>query len=271
MQCDGLRPCTPCYARGVECAFRAEQGETHGQATKRKYHELEHSYDTLHELVNNILSKGDRDATAILHRLKSGNDYDTVLAAIKDGDLLLRQASSPQQNARQDLLVVLAQSTADLREMIEVVGAAAVATNSLQKAELRQFKNRIADVETLLRLARGTPLTIQSPTSESEDEQSPLHEHQRSDIEVSAAPWTRLSTDDVFISNLISVFLRYVNPYWRYIEDEPFLRNMRSGRPGLFCSSFLVNAICAFACVSELKHLLCREPLINYRPASLRI
>jgi hypothetical protein len=66
-----------------------------------------------------------------------------------------------------------------------------------------------------------------------------------------AQPWTKLTTDDAFVSHLVTVFLNYNNVYWRYVEEDLFLHGMQRGLPSEFCSPFLVNAICALACLSS--------------------
>lgn len=68
---------------------------------------------------------------------------------------------------------------------------------------------------------------------------------------VPAQPWTKLTTDDALVSHLVTVFLNYNNVYWRYVEEDVFLRSMQRGVPDEFCSPFLVNAICAMACLSS--------------------
>lgn len=70
-------------------------------------------------------------------------------------------------------------------------------------------------------------------------------------IQVPAQPWTKLTKDDALVSHLVTVFLNYNNEYWRYVKEDVFLHSMQSGVPDEFCSPFLVNAICAMACLSS--------------------
>ena len=67
---------------------------------------------------------------------------------------------------------------------------------------------------------------------------------------VSASPWTSLTANDHAVSHLVTIFLTYINPYWRCVEEDLFLKSMR--RPAensTYCSSCLVHAILACASV----------------------
>jgi hypothetical protein len=67
---------------------------------------------------------------------------------------------------------------------------------------------------------------------------------------VPAKPWTRLTDDDDLVSHLISLYLEWVNPFFRVLEEDLFIKAMQSGDfNSEYCSPFLVNAMLAYACV----------------------
>jgi hypothetical protein len=69
-------------------------------------------------------------------------------------------------------------------------------------------------------------------------------------IEVEADPWTEITNDSTLISHLVSVFMVWVNPFYNWIHEELFLRDMRAKILGAsYCSPFLVNALLASACL----------------------
>lgn len=70
----------------------------------------------------------------------------------------------------------------------------------------------------------------------------PLHQ-------VPAKPWTTVTDDDEMVSHLISLYFTWEHPFRNYIDKEVFLSAMAS-RDQMFCSSLLVNAICAQGCAS---------------------
>lgn len=76
---------------------------------------------------------------------------------------------------------------------------------------------------------------------------------EQSSIKVHARPWTRIAGDGL-VSELISSFFAYDNGFYlSFVDQESFLEDMQAGDVAKadFCSSLLVNAICALRCVSQ--------------------
>lgn len=73
-------------------------------------------------------------------------------------------------------------------------------------------------------------------------------------LKVRATPWTTVTTDDDLISHLVSLWFTWHPPYVSWIIQDLFIRDMLSGNTATspFCSKFLVNVICAQACVSTI-------------------
>jgi hypothetical protein len=93
-------------------------------------------------------------------------------------------------------------------------------------------------------------------------EQSAL---EQSSIKVSARPWTRIAGDGL-VSELISSFFAYDNGFYlSFVDQESFLEDMQAGDVANsdFCSSVLVNAICALRCVS-CPNLLLYSPINDF-------
>lgn len=74
-----------------------------------------------------------------------------------------------------------------------------------------------------------------------------------SPIRVPARPWTEVATDGL-VSELMSIFFVIEQPFIAtFVDRKCFLEEIRTGKPGRdldFCSSLLVNAICAYTAVS---------------------
>lgn len=67
-----------------------------------------------------------------------------------------------------------------------------------------------------------------------------------------ASPWTNVSISDAAFSHLISLFLAFVNPYWRFVEKDEFLAALQLGdTTSEFCSKTLVHAMLSCASVSH--------------------
>lgn len=59
--------------------------------------------------------------------------------------------------------------------------------------------------------------------------------------------WTNVSNDMVFVDCLLALYFTWCHPFYAIFSRECFLRDFKAGRDK-YCSSLLVNAICAYAC-----------------------
>jgi hypothetical protein len=59
--------------------------------------------------------------------------------------------------------------------------------------------------------------------------------------------WTSVSTDSATIDSLIELYFAYIHPVHTLLHKDRFL-DSHARRSGEFCSSILVNALCAIAC-----------------------
>jgi len=212
-----------------------------------------------------------RDGVDILHRLRSRGDVRSVLAHLKQGDLAYHSVLDPGGHARQMLLIGLMQSTAPLGEIIGFVTKCLHENKEqdiLALVDVSRFRNRVLNINALsqnmLPITQRPDLNEEGTSRETDAEfRDPNATEQRQlkrisagdtedtpDFTVPSQPWTRVTRDDAFVSHLISVFLLDLNPYWRHVEEDLFLRDMRSPSGARrYCSSLLVNAICALSCV----------------------
>jgi hypothetical protein len=59
--------------------------------------------------------------------------------------------------------------------------------------------------------------------------------------------WTNVSSDMVFVEKLLTLYFTWSHPFYVLFSRECFYKDFRAGRDK-YCSSLLVNAICAYAC-----------------------
>lgn len=59
--------------------------------------------------------------------------------------------------------------------------------------------------------------------------------------------WTTVTNDVAFIERLFDLYFKWSHPFYVLFSRECFYKDFRSGREK-YCSSLLVNAICAYAC-----------------------
>lgn len=81
------------------------------------------------------------------------------------------------------------------------------------------------------------------------------------DVQVDASEpskWTTITTNDALMRALLRAYLRHEYEWSPFFQKDDFLRDMNTGSRR-FCSSLLVNAILALACVSTANKLCSLE------------
>lgn len=66
---------------------------------------------------------------------------------------------------------------------------------------------------------------------------------------VDPSKWTTVISDNVLLRKLLEIYFVHDYPYFTFFHKDFFLDDMATGRTR-FCSSLLVNAVLAAACVS---------------------
>jgi len=242
----------------VECIFQAEIGETRTQAAKRKYEDLESSHDALLELIDIASSR--RDGPDIFSRIKHGEDPVTLLDMLKKSDPVYQTQLVPAQHVRRALLNGLIQSTASVEQIVSFVPFLAdgvLNSSILQSQQYQATRNKVVSALDFSKIVTGVDAERQPETNGATGRDAVTRQpRNNADLEVPsyfvpAQPWSRLTVDDNFMSHLVSIFINTYNVYWRCVEEDLFLNSMQAGNLTTeYCSPFLVNAVCALACVS---------------------
>ena len=97
-------------------------------------------------------------------------------------------------------------------------------------------------------------------------------------IIVSAQPWTSVTEDDVLVSNLISLWFTWGQPFYKFIDPGLFLADMQKGDLNCrYCSPFLVNALLAMACPfsdfdeARTKGGVTSDLMVSFREEAVRL
>lgn len=134
--------------------------------------------------------------------------------------------------------------------------------SEVESMEIFRRVRAAVDPMDVVELLRGSDLLLQNSAPErSSGSETPasglgnleLSALEHSSIKVRAKPWTRVAGDGL-VSELISSFFAYDNGFYlSFIDQECFLDDMQASdvENADFCSSLLVNAICALRCVSH--------------------
>ena len=227
--------CATCSARCTNCEYRTSSTETHSQALKRKFGELQNDQNAYEELVDILRSRPEPEAFSILGRIRSGADIQTILRHVKDGDLLLQLSLIPETRYRYEFPYI-----ADMPAFLGV-------PNNPYLASL------IYENTFTLITAKQTPVDSRDGTAEYRDVYlTPYHAAKIIDHQLNAATvskWTAVLADDVMLRRLLESYFMFEFPSLPFFHKDSFLEDMVAGRRR-FCSSLLVNAVLAGACVS---------------------
>ena len=72
-------------------------------------------------------------------------------------------------------------------------------------------------------------------------------------------PWTQVTDDQEFIEHLLSLYFSWQHSFFQSFPEKLFREDMASGRTK-YCSTILVNAICAAGCLLSSKPEARRDP-----------
>jgi hypothetical protein len=228
----------------VQCEYAGKESETRQQTLKRKHEE----FSRLYEFIKN---EDESEALQIVHRIRTHQDIGEILAHCDS------EKEHPGKRRSRQFLTTLIQTTAPLPDLIRLASLVLLQSQSgLKLPELTAYeplRDCVITIETLIGvLALDNPGV---PILTLENSISPIHTADGFNGSpphwVSVASWTQLTKSDDVLSHLVSTFLALVNGYWRFLEQDLFLKAVRMGGSSELCSPFLVNAILACASVSD--------------------
>lgn len=128
-------------------------------------------------------------------------------------------------------------------------------------------KSRAASEE--LNELRAEARTLQHLNTEARTRKRVLGIHELTSraplVQLSAKPWTNITDNDEFVSEVVSLYLTWWHPIWRPFETKYFVEACRAGDlKSPFCSPFLFHAVVSIGSVSlaitRPKSLLYTEP-----------
>lgn len=237
---------------------------------------MEQDHNSLKSLFETLASADSQKGLEIHNRIRSGQSPETILQQMRHGDMMIQTRLNSERHAQHVLLSSLMQSNASFDDMVDFIAFSVVRNPNARlpnAALLRQLRGQQTDlkgIRNLLGYTQPPPqrriaiadLLSDQTSSSSESGRSSMDEPENEDISktpmeppfrVPAKPWTTLTDDDGFVSHLISLFLEWVNPFFRPLEEDLFIRAMQSGDLNSeYCSPLLVNSILAYACVSSV-------------------
>lgn len=236
---------------------------------------MQQEHDELKSLFDILATANAQKSLEIHNRIRAGQSPQFILQQLQHGDILAQSRVNSERHVRHVLLSSLMQTNASFDEMIDFVGLTVAKKPGAQiptTALLRQLRGKQTDIKGFRNLLgypqpsppqrriaisdllsdQETPNAQSEATSQSGDEQDDTKNKEPLDppVKVPAKPWTAITDDDDLVSHLISLWLQYVNPFFRAVEEDLFVKAMQSrDLHSEYCSPFLVNSILALACV----------------------
>ncbi|KAI9652806.1 MAG: hypothetical protein M1821_007804 [Bathelium mastoideum] len=230
------------HIRGTDCHYDTDfDSETHSQALKRKYSELQNLENAQARVYELLRDRPYLDATAILQRIRNGASPQAIIQQTEHGDLLLQLHLKPETKYRYDFPYI-----SDMPALLTRSDNPYV--NSLI------FETPWPDPSSHITSSSTKDATI-SGTDAQAMYLRPYHsarlvEPLLADVKVST--WTNVSADETFLHSLLETYLIHNYPYFALFQKDSFLRDMKARRHR-FCSALLVNAIMASVCHSSMQ------------------
>jgi hypothetical protein len=252
LQCDGERPiCSICRDRNTVCEFDTNKAETHTQALKRKYNELQSQKSAFEQVYEVLQTRPEQEADEVFRRIRRGADAGSILRHVKYGDMLVQLALVPEARYRYEFPY--------LPDMPPF---------------LRQPDNPYLQSEVYECALRGSPDPSHPPGHQAHQprllpdapnatdspygtgQQDPYFKPYLSATvvhplleSVKPSKWTAVSGDDCLMRKLLHDYFLFEYDWFTFFHKDYFLEDMAS-KTHRFCSPLLVNAVLSVGCVS---------------------
>ncbi|KAK0630112.1 hypothetical protein B0T17DRAFT_490691 [Bombardia bombarda] len=253
-KCDGERPkCSACIDRKTDCGFDTQAAETHAQALKRKFNELQAQQSTYEHIYDILQARPKEEAEEVFQRIRRGADAHSILRQVSHGDLLVQLALKPEARFRYEF-PYSSEMPAFLCRQDNMYLASEMYACVLQpqpphqhQGQQRQSQRRKTSWQQLL-LTSEDSTDVSSDTGQGRDPYlKPYHGarviHPLLET-VKPSDWTKISSDDGLMRKLLHDYLLYEHGWFTMFHIDVFLQDM-ADRRNRFCSSLMVNLVLA--------------------------
>jgi hypothetical protein len=242
-QCDGHRPkCHSCHRHGYDCAYKVAPSESHMEALRRDNSELQRRIEVLAEsqsilgrIYHLLQLRPEPEAVAVLERIRTGADPESILRHVEDGKLLLQLGVESEVRCCFEF---------PWRKQMPLF---------LRRLDNPYLKSRVYEgvylQDGLPQPDRLAHLETKYPQYCNPFEAAELIEPRIYDI--SPSSWTLASDNDSLMRAVILAYLKYEYSWMTAFHIDDFLDDMMAGATD-FCSSLLVNAVLALGCVRDI-------------------
>lgn len=204
-----------CRRRNVECQYEESASQT---------------FNAYEELYRFLATRTFEEATEILGRIRRGDSVQDVLRHIQDADLLLQLHVVPDTHFQYSFPY-----SKDMPAFLIQEG------NSYLDSWLYKYSSFERQQHSQNELPTKDPVIYQVPYHAAQIVDPRLNT-------VKAKRWTTIIDDDELLSKLLQIYFLTEYTWYPAFQKDCFLEDMAAGRKQ-YCSSLLVNAILASACV----------------------
>lgn len=196
-------------------------------------------------------NRSERDSTEILRRIRRGHDPDAILRYMKYSDVTVAvPMPATSRLAMEAFLVNLAHSTGSLQEIVQLATLSLDPFVDIRLPDshgLLEHRNRIVRLPFMKSLLQrkehtgngllalpphGSTVSANANTRSSLSTQSYALARDDTDENrdegpphwVPASPWTAITDSEEAVSHLVSLYFAWINPTWRFVEQELFLQ-----------------------------------------------
>jgi len=235
-----------CHERGTECEYDTKAAETHTQALKRKFGELQSEKTAYEQLYDALRNRPLPEAKDVLQRIRGGADASSILRHVNYGDVLVQMALTPESRYHHEFPYRKEMPAFLLR-----------ANNPYLDSHIYEYSLRGDPDQRRLRLTGSDSALVGGPRAEpgqTDPYVKPFHAstivHLWLDA-VTPSKWTKVCADDTLMRKLLHEYFLHDYEWFTFFNKDYFLQDM-ANRQQRFCSSLLVNAILCLGSVSDV-------------------
>ncbi|KAL2134955.1 hypothetical protein VTI74DRAFT_10276 [Chaetomium olivicolor] len=254
-KCDGARPiCSICRDRGTVCEFDTNAAETHTQALKRKFNELQSQKSAFEEVFEVLQKRSDHEAEEVFRRIRRGADAASIMRHVTHGDVLVQLALVPEARYRfefpylPDMPPYLRRPDNPYLDS-EVYECALRDSHSPQQPGHRQQQLLLPDTwkatDSSSRSVYGQGQ--RDPYLKPYSSAKVVHPWLES---VKPSRWTSVSQDDVLMRKILHDYLLFEYDWFSMFHKDYFLEDMAT-ETERFCSQLLANTVLCIGCFAH--------------------
>jgi hypothetical protein len=212
--------------RGSTCRF----GDTEARAIRQRYQQLKDKRTAQEELYDMMQNMDEADAAEVFRRIRSGARADAIVRHVREGNLILQLSVVPPRLTRFRFPYISSLPP-------NLLGSSYFSSHVFHAVQTVDRPSQANEDRLIARQSNySTPIFAA-------DMADPLLSQTK------PTTWTRVSANDALMRKLLEAYFMFEYP-WEYIfHKDYFLEDMISGS-NKYCSSLLVNAVLAKACVS---------------------